>query len=61
MFNLKWLFSPPVKFYSDYTAFEKAWWGLWRRPADLLTKEQVLELNKELIIEITKQTHSHSI
>jgi|WetSurMetagenome_2_1015567.scaffolds.fasta_scaffold92225_4 hypothetical protein len=44
-----WLVKPPVKFYSDYSPLQKAWWGLWRRPADLLTREQILELNKNII------------
>jgi hypothetical protein len=48
-----WIFTPPVKFYSDYTLLQRAWWGLWRKPQDLLTQKQVLELNKDLILKIT--------
>lgn len=63
--NLKWLVKPPVKFYSDYTPLERAWWGLWRKPQNLLTMSQVLELNKDIIEEIVKSSkisksnHSH--
>lgn len=57
--NLKWLVKPPVKFYSDYTPLEKAWWGLWRRPQDLLTYKQVLDLNKDIIEAINKNHTSH--
>lgn len=47
-----WLLTPPVKFYSDYTPVQKAWWGMWKRPQDLISYENVLKLNEKTIKEI---------
>lgn len=43
------LLNPPKKFYSDYTPLEKAYWGLWKRPSELLSRKDVLDLNKDFL------------
>ena len=46
---------PKHKFYSDWTVMEKAYWGLWKRPADCFSVHDAINLNKDLIAQIQKE------
>ena len=34
---------------------EKAYWGLWKRPADCFSVNDAINLNKDLIAQIQKE------